>query len=51
MLDPVHADLVNIIRDYLLEGTQSTKNIKAELCKLNDRLRYAFDLRSLLYPL
>jgi hypothetical protein len=35
MLDPVHADLINIIRDYLLEGTQSTMNIKAELCKLN----------------
>ncbi|KAF8495794.1 hypothetical protein F5888DRAFT_1615451, partial [Russula emetica] len=34
-LDPVHTDLMNIIRDYLLEGTQSTKNIKAELYKLN----------------
>lgn len=34
-LDLVRTDLVNIIRDCLLEGTQSTKNIKAELYKLN----------------
>jgi hypothetical protein len=35
MLDPVHSDLLEIIRGYLLEGTQSTKKIKAELYKLN----------------
>ena len=34
-LDPVHTDLMNIIREYLLEGTQSRKNIKVELCELN----------------
>jgi hypothetical protein len=34
-LDLVRTDLVNIIRDCLLEGTRSTKNIKAELYKLN----------------
>jgi hypothetical protein len=32
---PVHTDLLNIIRGYLLEGTQSMNNIKAELYKLN----------------
>jgi hypothetical protein len=35
MLDPFRADLIKIIRGYLLEGTQSTENIKAELYKLN----------------
>jgi hypothetical protein len=35
LLDPVHTDLSKIIRDYLLEGTQSTNNIKMELYKLN----------------
>jgi len=35
MLDPVHSDLLEIIRCYFFEGTQSTKNIKAELYKLN----------------
>ncbi len=34
-LDPVHTDLLKIIRDYLLEGSQSMKNIKLELYKLN----------------
>jgi hypothetical protein len=34
-LDLSHTDLVNIIRGYLLEGTQSTNNIKTELYKLN----------------
>ncbi len=34
-LDPVHTDLMNIIRGYLLEGTRSTKSIKTELYKLN----------------
>jgi hypothetical protein len=33
--DPVHTDLIKIIRGYLLEGTDSTKGIKAELHKLN----------------
>jgi len=36
LLDPpVHTDLLKIIRGYLLEGTQSINNIKAELYKLN----------------
>jgi hypothetical protein len=35
MLDPVRTDLSKIIRSYLLEGTQSMKNIKIELYKLN----------------
>ena len=36
LLDPpVHTDLLKIIRGYLLEGTQSMNNIKAELYKLN----------------
>jgi hypothetical protein len=37
MLDsgPVQSNLLEIIRGYLLEGTQSTKNIKTELYKLN----------------
>jgi len=36
MLDPpAHTDLLKIIRSYLLEGTQSKNNIKAELYKLN----------------
>jgi hypothetical protein len=34
-LDPFHTNLVKIIRDYLLEGTKSTTNIKAEQYKLN----------------
>ena len=34
-LDLSHTDLMNIIRGYLLEGTQSTNNIKTELYKLN----------------
>jgi hypothetical protein len=35
MLDVFRTDLVKIIYDYLLEGTQSTKRIKIELYKLN----------------
>ncbi|KAF8463742.1 hypothetical protein DFH94DRAFT_796348 [Russula ochroleuca] len=35
ILDVFHTDLVNIIYDCLLEGTQSTKRIKIELYKLN----------------
>ncbi len=34
-LDLPHTDLINIIRGYLLEGTQSTNNLKTELYKLN----------------
>jgi hypothetical protein len=34
-LDLSHTDLMNIIRNYLLEGTQSTNNFKTELYKLN----------------
>jgi hypothetical protein len=34
-LNPVHGSLLEIIRGYLLEGTQSTKKIKTELYKLN----------------
>ena len=35
LLDPVRTDLSKIIRNYLLEGTQSINNIKIELYKLN----------------
>jgi hypothetical protein len=35
LLDSVRTDLLRIIRNYLLEGTQSMNNIKAELYKLN----------------
>ena len=34
-LDLSHTDLMNIIHGYLLEGTQATNNIEAELYKLN----------------
>ena len=34
-LDLSHTDLMNIVHGYLLEGTQSTNNIKTELYKLN----------------
>ena len=34
-LDPVHTDLMRIVRYYLLEGTQSTKSIEVELYRLN----------------
>ncbi len=30
-----HTNLIKIIRGYLLEGTQSTNNLKTELYKLN----------------
>jgi hypothetical protein len=35
LLDPGRTDLSKIIRGYLLEGTQSTNNIKIELYTLN----------------
>jgi hypothetical protein len=35
LLLPDNTDLVKIVRDYLLEGTQSTLKINAELYKLN----------------
>lgn len=35
LLDLVRTDLLKIIRGYLLEGTQSTNHVKAELYKLN----------------
>jgi hypothetical protein len=34
-LAPDHTDLVKILRNYLLEGTDSTRPIKLELYKLN----------------
>jgi hypothetical protein len=34
-MDLSHTDLINIIRGYLLEGTESTNNVKPELYKLN----------------
>ncbi|KAI0246402.1 hypothetical protein BJV78DRAFT_1255310 [Lactifluus subvellereus] len=34
-LVPDHTDLIKIVRDYLLEGTDSTRKIKVELYKLN----------------
>jgi hypothetical protein len=34
-MDPSYTDMMNIIRECLLEGTDSTKNIKTELYKLN----------------
>ena len=35
VLDLFQTDLMKIICNYLLEGTQSTKGMKAELYKLN----------------
>lgn len=35
MLDLSQTDIMKIVRGYLLEGTQSTLGIKAELYKLN----------------
>jgi hypothetical protein len=35
MLDLLQTDLMRIVRGYLLEGTQSTQGIRAELYKLN----------------
>lgn len=35
MLDPFHTELVKIIRDYLLEGTESKEVIKTEPYELN----------------
>jgi hypothetical protein len=34
-LTPDHTDLVKIVRNYLLEGTDSSRQIKVELYKLN----------------
>jgi hypothetical protein len=34
-LDPTRTDLIKIIRDYLLEGKESTKNVGVEAYKLN----------------
>jgi hypothetical protein len=34
-MDPSYTDMMKIIRECLLEGTDSTKNIKTELYKLN----------------
>jgi hypothetical protein len=34
-LVPYDTDLIKIVRDYLLEGTDSTRKIKVELYKLN----------------
>jgi hypothetical protein len=34
-LDPFRTDLIKIIRDYLLEGEESTKNMEIETYKLN----------------
>ena len=35
MLDLHQTDLMKVIRGYLLEGTDSTESIRAELYKLN----------------
>ena len=35
VLDPFHTDMIKIIRECLLEGTHSTKNIKTEPYKLS----------------
>jgi hypothetical protein len=40
MLDPLYADLIKIIRGYLLEGNKATRGIKAELYKLNIYSKY-----------
>jgi hypothetical protein len=48
MLDPVHSNLLEIVRGYLLEGTQSTKNIKTELYKLNVYGRHLIPFTSIL---
>ena len=34
-LVPDHTDLIKIVRNYLLEGTDSTRGINVELHKLN----------------
>jgi hypothetical protein len=34
-LDPLRTDLIKIIRGYLLEGEESTKNMEIETYKLN----------------
>jgi hypothetical protein len=34
-LIPEHTDLIKIVRNYLLEGTDTSRQIKAELYKLN----------------
>ncbi|KAI0256444.1 hypothetical protein BJV78DRAFT_1172343 [Lactifluus subvellereus] len=36
-LVPDHTDLIKIVRDYLLEGADSTRKIKVELCEFNVR--------------
>jgi hypothetical protein len=48
MLDLFHTELVKIIRDYLLEGTESKEVIMTEPYELlgAKRLQYAFYLRS-----
>ena len=35
LLDPLHTDLIKIVRGYLLEGSESKRDIKVELYKLN----------------
>ena len=35
LLDPLRTDLIKIIRGYLLEGEESTKNMEIETYKLN----------------
>ena len=32
---PDHTDLIKIVRNYLLEGTHSSRKIKVEISKLN----------------
>ena len=47
-LDLSYADLMNIIHSYLLEGTQSTNNLKTELYKLNVYSTHLFHIYLLL---
>ena len=40
-LDPFETELIKIVRDYLLEGSESEMGIKAELYKLNIYSKYS----------
>ena len=44
-LDPLRTDLIEIIRGYLLEGEESTKNMEIENYKLNIYSAHLFFIR------
>ena len=43
---PYHTDLIKIVRNYLLEGADSTREIKVELYKLNVYSMRLFHIRA-----